>query len=421
MFRSSVVLLAAVGVGACATSPRAVPGGGMPAPGRSNPSPAVTAPATPASTAPAGGSESSGAFVTRLGNDTLAIEQFTRTGDRLEGRIVSRSPTTRLGHYVVTLDAAGAPTRVDYSVRRADGTPFPGAAQSVSLTFGRDSGTREVRWADSGQTRRVALRAGTLPLVPNSYAVYELATRRLRAARTDSADVPMLGITAAQATMMPFAMYSPDSARMQYFGDPVYMRVDREGRLWGVDGSRTTNKVMVERVASANIAALASAFAAREQQSRPMGQASPRDTARATIGSAQLLVDYGRPSLRGRSAFGGLLVPYGEVWRTGANAATQLRTSANLTIGGANVPAGTYTLWTLPSATGTKLIINKQTGQWGTDYSAAQDLARVDAQTTALATPVEQFTIAIEPQGSSTGTLRLTWGTTQLSVPITVK
>jgi hypothetical protein len=305
-------------------------------------------------------------------------------------------------------------------VRRADGTPFPGAVQSLALTLGGDSATREARWADSAQTRRVALRPGTVPIVPNSYAVYEIATRRLRAARADSADVPLLNLNAPQVAMMPFAMHSPDSARMQYFGDPVFMRVDASGRILGVDGTRTTNKVTVERVPSVDIAALATAFATREQQSRPLGQTSPRDTVRATVGSAQLLVDYSRPSVRGRTVFGGVLVPYGQVWRTGANTATHFRTSADLVMGGVTVPAGTYTLWTLPSAAGTKLIVNKQTGQWGTAYDAAQDLARIDMQTSSVASPVEQFTIAIEPQGAG-GVLRMTWATTQLSVPFTVK
>ena len=81
--------------------------------------------------------------------------------------------------------------------------------------------------------------------------------------------------------------------------------------------------------------------------------------------------------MRGRKIFGGL-VPYDQVWRTGANAATSLKTDVDLTIGGANVPAGSYTLYTLPGMNSWKLIINKQTGQWGTEYSEGQDLARVD-------------------------------------------
>jgi hypothetical protein len=104
------------------------------------------------------------------------------------------------------------------------------------------------------------------------------------------------------------------------------------------------------------------------------------------------------------------------VWRTGANAATQLNTPVDLVVGGATVPAGKYTLWTLPAPGGWKLIVNKQTGEWGTVYDAAQDLVRVDAKVEALAAPVEQFVIAFEP-----GMLVLTWDRTKVSVPLARK
>ena len=115
------------------------------------------------------------------------------------------------------------------------------------------------------------------------------------------------------------------------------------------------------------------------------------------------------------------LVPYGHVWRTGANAATQLNTSADLVIGGTTVPAGTYTLWTMPTAEGYQLVINKQTGQWGTEYDEKQDLARIPLKVDRVASPVEQFTIALEPSGASGGTLAMTWDTQRLSVPFTLK
>ena len=147
---------------------------------------------------------------------------------------------------------------------------------------------------------------------------------------------------------------------------------------------------------------------------------SPRDTTEQTVGGARLLVDYGRPSKRGREIFGGL-VPWNQVWRTGANEATHFVTNKDLAIGGTKVPAGTYTLYTLPAPDGWKLIINKQTGQWGTEYDQAQDLARIDMRVEKRPEPLEQFTIAIEPQGQQGGVLRLAWDTTQASVPFTVK
>ena len=156
--------------------------------------------------------------------------------------------------------------------------------------------------------------------------------------------------------------------------------------------------------------ALALTMAVAVLGAQPPG--SPHETITATVDGAKVSIEYGRPYMRGRKIVGGL-VPYGRVWRTGADAATTLTTDAPLNIGGATVPAGKVTLYTLPSAQGWKLIINKQTGQWGTEYNEAQDLARVDLTVKTLTTPVDQFTIKIEG-----GLLKLSWELTELTVPI---
>ncbi len=136
-------------------------------------------------------------------------------------------------------------------------------------------------------------------------------------------------------------------------------------------------------------------------------KASPRDSVKATVGGATVSINYGRPSMRGRTIMGDL-VPWGQVWRTGANEATTLVTTKSLMIGSAMIPAGTYTLYTVPAKDGWKLIINKQTGQWGTEYHQEQDLTRVDMKVEALTAPVETFTIKIESKGTG-GTLRFEW------------
>jgi len=148
---------------------------------------------------------------------------------------------------------------------------------------------------------------------------------------------------------------------------------------------------------------------------------SPRDTVNVTnAGGATLMIDYGRPSKRGRTVFGGILVPYGEVWRTGANAATQFKTDRALDFGGTVVPAGFYTLWTLPTATGWKLIVNGETGQWGTAHKPEKDLYTVDMKVSSLPQVVERFTISIDPNATG-GVLNLDWDTTRASVAFTVK
>src|SRR5580765_2110721 len=153
--------------------------------------------------------------------------------------------------------------------------------------------------------------------------------------------------------------------------------LDSSHRLGAYSGARTTYKVDVARLGEpANVHEIATRFAALESKNGGAKQLSVRDTARATIGSATFAVDYGRPLARGRKLLGDV-VPFDYVWRTGANAATQLTTSAPITLAGLAVPAGTYTLWTVPRANGTAdVIVNKQSGQWGTEYDGARDLGK---------------------------------------------
>lgn len=147
---------------------------------------------------------------------------------------------------------------------------------------------------------------------------------------------------------------------------------------------------------------------------------SPRDTARLALPAGkQVFVDYGRPLMRGRRIMGEL-VPWGRPWRTGANAATTLVTEVDLQIGGTLVPRGTYTLYTLPGRQRWTLIINRQTGQWGTQYDASRDLARIPMQRTALTRPVEQFTIRLVPAQGNRFELVMEWEHTRVAVPVQV-
>ena len=140
-------------------------------------------------------------------------------------------------------------------------------------------------------------------------------------------------------------------------------------------------------------------------------------------GPARIAIDYGQPHMRGRNVIGMPgVVPWDTVWRTGANMATQLSTEVDLTIGNTFVPRGVYTLFSLPTRNGWKLVISKETLQWGTDYDASKDFARIDLRQRTLTEPVESLTFwlipAIEAQTSKTfphGVLKFAWGTTELS------
>ncbi len=178
---------------------------------------------------------------------------------------------------------------------------------------------------------------------------------------------------------------------------------------------RNNRILLVLPVAVFLLAAVAAA-----QQTDKSKRPSPPGTAEVTLNGKKITIEYSRPFMKGRKIMGEV-VPYGKVWRTGANEATALTTEADLSIGGANVPAGKYTLYTLPSEGTWKLIINKQTGQWGTVYKEDQDLARVDMEKSKLSEPVEQFTISFKQKGADAADLVLQWETTQLSVPVKAK
>jgi hypothetical protein len=133
-----------------------------------------------------------------------------------------------------------------------------------------------------------------------------------------------------------------------------------------------------------------------------------------------ITIDYSSPRAKGRKIFGEL-VPYGEVWRTGANEATTFVTDANLSIGGQDVPAGSYTIFTIPNPNNWTLIINKKTGEWGIPYKYKDDeLARVGMKASPTSSPVENFTIALTSMGNGC-TLTMSWENTQASVDISEK
>jgi hypothetical protein len=147
---------------------------------------------------------------------------------------------------------------------------------------------------------------------------------------------------------------------------------------------------------------------------------SPAAVADVTLNGKAIKITYNSPSIRGRKIIGGL-VPYGEVWRTGANPATTLITAANLKIGTLDVPAGTYTIYTLPSADQWLLIVNKQTGQWGTVYSQDRDLGRTPMTGKTLPAPQEKMSISFEHTHGTTTELHVRWETTDEFVTVTAE
>ncbi|MGN6368759.1 MAG: DUF2911 domain-containing protein [Phycisphaerae bacterium] len=162
---------------------------------------------------------------------------------------------------------------------------------------------------------------------------------------------------------------------------------------------------------------------------------SPHEVVSSLISNDRVMFIYGRPYTKAprtgevRKIWGGL-VPYGKIWRMGADEATLMTTEVPIVMGGVTIPAGAYSVWMLPNEDGTaKLIINKQVGQWGVDergwhkvYDEANDVVRADMKKSDLPESVDQFTISVErdPAVEGGGLIKLKWEKTQYSVPFTV-
>jgi len=356
-----------------------------------------------------------GAFVVRLGTDTLSLEQYTRTATLLRGELVIRAPRSFHRIYTADLNPDGSIRRFELITHTIGGGPGP-AETKASVEFVGDTAIVTAPRGDSIVTTRVAVPRGTVPYALHTYGLMEQIGRQARATGRDSVAITAL-FTGTATSGAVVRKRGADTLTLTFTQGqlaglgPFTFRLDREGRLVWLTGKGSTVQVDVERVASVPMATASAAFA-----NRPLGQLSVRDTARATLAGSEVWVDYSRPQKRGREIFGAV-VPWSTVWRTGANAATQFNTPVDLVIGGATVPAGKYTLWTLPTPTGWKLIINKETGQWGTLYHPEQDLVRVDAKVETLAAPIEQFVIAFEP-AAAPATITFTWDRTKVSVPM---
>lgn len=145
--------------------------------------------------------------------------------------------------------------------------------------------------------------------------------------------------------------------------------------------------------------------------------ASPASNAMVALKGKPISIRYSAPSIRDRKIMGGV-VPFGEVWRTGANPATSFVTASALKVGSLTVPAGSYTLYTLPTATTWQLILNKQTGQWGTVYNQPQDLGRIPMKVATLPAPQEVMSISFENTKGGATELHIRWEKTDVSVPI---
>ena len=365
---------------------------------------------------PLSAAEEHSGFVVTLGRDTTGIERVTRSATSLEVEQVTRAPRVLKRHYVYQLDKQGSIRDFSIVITAPGAAPGAPPVQQIDGKRTRDSVITEVRSGANVRTVRVAVPDdGVLVSASSPFPTYEQAMIRLARSKRDSLRTMMWFIGSANADWISLHRLGRDSMSvLTYHEDQFHMHTDAAGRLLGALPIAGTGKYAAARVTNLDLEGITAAWVAAEKAAGAMGSLSVRDTVKATAGGAALWVDYGRPSKRGRVVYGGV-VPYGELWRTGANAATQFRTDRALDFEGAVLQPGTYTLWTLPTSGGWKLVVNSETGQWGTEHKPDKDMLKLDMKVEALPEAVERFTISIEPVIDG-GELRLDWDTTRASV-----
>jgi len=373
-------------------------------------------------------------FLTMLGHDTISLESITRQGNTLTTDEVDRFPSVRIRHTVVNLNDDGSIRHLEMDIH----TPSePSGQRDRKVVADVANNKVQLSKTDStGTVNRDFPTGGSIVVahVPQMYSLYELyfvAASKQAAASKHSVGSPVKmrqfyidrefdRFPLGEATVNPL-----DGGKIEVTHDWLAgtgeAMMDSGNNMLSYSGARSTYNVRVKRLAAPpDVKGIADRFEAKETESGMVKSLSVRDTIRARIGNSIFTVDYGRPLLRGRTLLGDV-IPYDRIWRTGANEATQFTTSTEIRLAGMQVPAGTYTLFTAPHTNGVDLIVNKQTGEWGTEYNRSFNLGTATMVSEVAASPVEKFTISVIPANNRHGTLVFEWGSFRWIAPIEVQ
>lgn len=358
------------------------------------------------------------AFVSTLGTDTVAVEVYTRTADSIEGILVDRLPITQIVEYVATLNGDGDIVSLRFTTRTPSTNPNGPAESSASVVIADGQATIIRIGGENPDTVLVDVAPGTLPTIGRADLAmfeFEQVANKLQAGRTQT----MLLSGYSSAPMLNDArVESPDSVSIDYYGFRRIGWTGAEDQLIGVSGAATPNGTENRRVEPFLVGPYAERWAAMDAAGTGIGVPSPGAVVAITLDKANLEIAYSQPAKRGREVWG-QLVPEGEVWRTGANAATQFTTSKDLTFEGQVLPAGVYTVWSVYANGGLSLMFNSQTGQWGTIHDPALDLFSTPTTASDLTTLSERFVISFEDTEAG-GSIILDWDMKRFTLAFTV-
>lgn len=357
----------------------------------------------------AGQAQTSSSYIFRLGKDTVAFEQFTRTKQGISGEILALYPRVLLTQFEVTFGPGGTITH--FESRGNYLSAAPGAPTlmhricSIEDTLVRQELVRNGK-RDSIFSGTFKINPGAVPAMEYDVVMYQQMLNQARAAGKDSVAIQRFtnnGMTSYIKKL------SNDRYESKSFFFPIWIKTGKGQQIISVDASSSTIKTIGTIAEGFDIRELAARYLAKEKANGTAGALSRPDTVRSNIKGSDFQVTYSRPLKRDRVIFGNI-VPWNTIWRLGANFATHFSTTKDLQIGDFILPAGRYTIWMLPRSNkdSCELIFNKAVNIFGTQYDKSTDLVRLPLQVQEAGTVTEQLTITVEETDNGAA-IRIRW------------
>lgn len=353
-------------------------------------------------------------FVTKLGSDTLAIEEIHLSASAITSTVVLRSPKTSVQKSILEFDKEGKMLTYSRKVMNP-------RSDSIILTeeaFWQGDSLIVIRKAN-GQIRKkaVSTNKSIVPFIDMVHWPFEIMIHN--SYESEHQLIKQDVFSGTRTFTFEINKLDSDSITVKHPTRGVMGTIPTSnGTLQFLEAGNTTRALTVERVTSLDLETLILKFTQKDINSNSFGSLSGRGKFDQTLEGVHYLIDYGTPQKRDRNIWGGL-IKFGNLWRTGANRATHFSVDKDIILGDLDVPAGEYTLFTIPEESGGTLIINKQTGQNGQRYDEAQDLGRTEMRARELDYVVEIFTI--EVLNDQHVMLVLKWDKKALEIPISFK
>ena len=359
-------------------------------------------------------------LVTMLGQDTLAIENYAIRGAEVFATVLTRAPQTNLVRYHLQMNDSLQWQSLTEQHLHPQLSKEDSVLRERKLYYVSDS-VMVIETETIRRINRAEVRTGpeVLPYQDMMYWPYEIALQKMQLRERSFLRQYLI----SGQRLLNFEILRQDTAkfviRHPTRGNMI-ATVGADRHINQLDAESSTRKLRVERTSPVNLKRLAVEYTQRERQGEALGALSGRGRTEKEIGNALITIDYGRPAKRGRRLFGDL-VPWGQVWRTGANMATHFSTDTTLLFANElEVLPGEYTLFTIPEPTGGQLILNRQTGQNGRSYDSSLNLGSVPMRLVSSTGDRELFTIDVRTK-SEEGVLELIWGNTQFEVEFRVQ